>query len=301
MPYNFMSSYLPSPAATYREPPTPTSASSVHAPSPAPSSDMEYFNNFINDTLSQARNRLPTPDEGTPTPGSAKGKKAATSQRVSSATPSLSRALARAAFTPDDSPDPLTSDLTGPTPTKRRKRSHDAASPTLLASHAPQSKQNGVSRPADGPSPLPKLNLTQLAAAARKASVAPKAPSSASASSAAPTDEEESEEDDLGWDEGNVKDKDNDGDWAMSSQADHTSPAPFGGQVPPGSARTGERDGRSRSFSSETIAVADDSLQRISRNYRAVSKTSSKSLTPSPRSQQYTTCRDRNTSDRSAV
>lgn len=231
LPYSFLPTYLPSPA--YRDPPTPTSlAGSTASPSPSVLTPArEYFDSYVERTL---QGTLPTP------PASGK------TINPTNNTPNLSRALAKAALTPEESPDPL---AIGPSPTKRRKSSADLAGkskaqgPSFATLPRPKARhREETPTPSHSRTLKPQLSprkIVEVVIPSRKL------PISGSSDTA---EKEESEEDELDWDDA----RDADGDWSMGSKLGTPRPPQAGPSASRGheSGRTGERDMRSQSHDS---------------------------------------------------
>lgn len=231
MPYTFLPSYMPQAS---HQPPTPTSATGPTSPS-----GMEFFNGFVADTL-ERYDRPVTPEQATPTP-----KHSTLPPQTASAqsTPSLARAMARTALTPESSPGH------GPSPTKKQKvNPTPSSSRSTTAPSAPSTKITikawFQSQPLAGSSAstLTPLSSPAPATPKKKHVVVVEIPSRKSFPNTR-DDDEESEEDDLGWEEDT---KDGDGDWDMDNDGfkGGSSPDPLGLMATPGSGRTGDRDMR---------------------------------------------------------
>lgn len=235
MAYSFLPSYMPQ--QTFQQPPTPTSAAG-----PATPSGIEFFNDFINDTL-ERHDRPSTPSDGTPTPNHST---LPLEPRTGDSTPSLSRAMARTALTPESSPGP------GPSPSKKQK-TNPPQSPTRRSHSTPTSKSTMIklklgsqSQPLAGSSSSTLTPLPSPSTPKTKRVVVVEIPSykkELHSQNEREQEEEESEDDDLGWgDEG----RDKDGDWHMDDAGFRggSSPDPLGNMMTPGSGRTGDRDMR---------------------------------------------------------
>ena len=221
------------------------------APSPSPS---EYLENFVSNTLARQAQPRPitpvTPDRhmlipaptpnGTVAPGDIQS-------RSGQSTPGLTKAMARTALTPEESPDPLS--MVGPSPTKRRKGlSKRSSSPTLRTLHSLPSPENAwPDIDANGGKSMGMMTPRKHGKGRMmiEVEIPIRSPSKSVATSTA--DDSESEEDELDW--GARDDAEIDGDWEMGGRKYKSqSPGVDGPPVPPGSGRTGERDMRSRYF-----------------------------------------------------
>ena len=234
IPYSFISSYLPSPAAT--------AAGSEKAPTPPPGQFLEQFKDEVlkkadmkaakeAQTTTEAPQRVKSSSKPLPNDSAALAKGESTPQtpshrsrpRESSitsgcSTPHLSHAMSKAGFV-QDSPDPL--GMNGPSPSKKRRSSSREVSPSLGPSNR---HLNGK-----GASTLSRNSSFEIVLPSRKQNSGPT----------------EDEDDEMDWSDEEVTMRDDDGDWAMVGSRGRSASRTIRSSLPPpGSGKTGDRDMR---------------------------------------------------------
>ena len=236
LPYSFMSSYLPSPAAT--------AAGSEKALTPPPGQFLEQFKDEVlqkasakaakeSQTTAERSQRVKSSSRSLPNGSSAVPRTQSTpgtpSHRVrrressitsGNSTPHLSHAMSKTELV-QSSPDPL--GINGQSPSKKRRSSSREISPSLGPSNRHQQANHASSsrRPSSFEILLPDRRQRSRPA--------------------------EDEDDEMDWSDEDVKLRDDDGDWTMTEsrgRARSASRTTRSSLPPPGSGKTGDRDMR---------------------------------------------------------
>ena len=241
LPYSFLPSYLPS-LSSSRDPPTPSSMHS--APSPLIcGAASDYFPEFVDSVLAQGALRSATSTTNDPD----------NARKPSVSTPTLNRKMATTALTPGESPDPL--DISGPSPTKRRRKdAKKQSSPTLRAlKGGPDKRDYSLAELSQIEKPrlegFPSSSTTSMAQGPKRSVTEVDIPdppfANGSQRSRSSLPDDGSDEDEFEWDTGHRVDADE--DWRMHHES-FKSPSPKAyddGLIPRESGRTGEKDSRS--------------------------------------------------------